>query len=58
MVKPILCYVSEVWVTEFANVIESVYLNFLKYFLGVNFILSESPEDRFSRDEAHMEFKL
>ena len=36
MVKPILCYVSEVWVTEYSNVIESVYLNFLTYFLGFN----------------------
>ena len=32
MVKPILCYVSEVWGTEYLDVIESVYFNFCKIF--------------------------
>ena len=36
MVKPILCYGSEVWGTEYSDVIESVHFNFCKYFLGVN----------------------
>ena len=36
MVTPILCYGSEVWGTEYSDVIESVQLNFCKYFLGVN----------------------
>ena len=36
MVKPILCYGSEVLGTEYSDVIESVHFNFCKYFLGVN----------------------
>ena len=36
VVKPIHCYGSEVWGTEYSDVIESVHFNFCKYFLGVN----------------------
>ena len=36
MVKPILCYGSEVWGTEYSDVKESVHFIFCKYFLGVN----------------------
>ena len=36
MVKPILCYGSEVWGTEYSDIIESVHFNFCKYLLGVN----------------------
>ena len=36
MVKPILCYGSEVFGTEYSDVIESVHFNFCKYFLEVN----------------------
>ena len=36
MVKPILCYGSEVWGTEYSDVIESVHFNFCKNFLGIN----------------------
>ena len=36
MVKPILCYGSEVWSTEYSTIIESVHFTFCKYFLGVN----------------------
>ena len=36
MVKPILCYGSEVWGTEYSDVMESVHFSFCKHFLGVN----------------------
>ena len=36
MVKPILCYGSEDWGTEYSTIIESVHFTFCKYFLGVN----------------------
>ena len=36
MVKPILCYGSEVWGTEYSSIIESVHFEFCRYFLGVN----------------------
>ena len=36
LVKPILCYGSEVWGTEYSTIIESVHFTFCKYFLGVN----------------------
>ena len=36
MVKPILCYGSEVWGTEYSTIIKSVHFTFCKYFLGVN----------------------
>ena len=36
MVKPILCYGSEVWDTEYSDVIESVHFKFCKYFLEIN----------------------
>ena len=36
MVKPILCYGSEVWGTDYSDVIKSVHFIFCKYFLGVN----------------------
>ena len=36
MVKPILCYGSEVWGTEYSDVIESVHYTFCRYFMGVN----------------------
>ena len=32
MVKPTLCYGSEVWGTDYSDVIESVHFNFCKYF--------------------------
>ena len=36
MVKPILCFGSEVWGYEYSSVIESVHNEFCKNFLGVN----------------------
>ena len=36
MVKPILCFGSEIWGNEHSNVIESVHNEFCRYFLGVN----------------------
>ena len=36
MVKPILCFGSEIWCYEYADVIESVHNEFCRYFLGVN----------------------
>ena len=36
MVKPILCFGSDVWGYEYSDVIDSVHNDFCKYFLGVN----------------------
>ena len=36
MVKPILCFGSEIWGYEYSDVIESVHNEFCRYFLGVN----------------------
>ena len=35
MVLPILCYGSEIWGTNYCNIIESVHIKFCKYFLKV-----------------------
>lgn len=42
MVKPILCYASEVWGVEYSSVIESVHFEFCRYFLGVNSSVNNS----------------
>lgn len=36
MVKPILCYGSEIWGTEYSDIIESTQYTFCRYFLGIN----------------------
>ena len=36
MVKPILCYASEIWGYEYCDIIESVHVGYCKRFLGVN----------------------
>ena len=36
IVKPILCFGSEVWGYEYSSIIESVHNEFCKYFLGIN----------------------
>jgi hypothetical protein len=36
MIKPIVCYASEVWGYEYSDSIESVQSKFCKHFLGVN----------------------
>ena len=42
MVKPILCYGSEIWGYEYAGTIEKVHVDFCKYFLGVNSSVNNS----------------